>query len=95
MFPRSLSEVYGNNWNNGVSQYAFGPGFINFNGADFPDQNTLLAVVTGNAAKGSRIIPVNDTSDISIGQVRGRLRHVEGGGEVCGYGVGEGRGGGD
>jgi hypothetical protein len=32
-FPRPLSQVYGNAWANGISQYAFGPGYINWNGA--------------------------------------------------------------
>jgi hypothetical protein len=30
-----MTEIYGNSWANGLSQYAFGPGFINWNGENF------------------------------------------------------------
>ncbi len=35
-FPLSLTHIYGNRYPSGNSQYAFGPGFINFNGGAAP-----------------------------------------------------------
>lgn len=68
-FPKSLQDVYGNTFTSGVSQYAFGPGFINFNGGDFPDSNTLLARVTAKAAKGSTLLTVDKVDGISTDMV--------------------------
>lgn len=68
-FPKSLTEIYGNTYTGGVSQYAFGPGFINFNGADFPSANTLLAKVTARAGRRATVLAVDKLDNMQPGQV--------------------------
>jgi hypothetical protein len=60
----------------GFSQYAFGPGFINWNGGDFPDDNTLIANVTANSLRGSNLVTVSTTTGLSVGQVRAPARSM-------------------
>lgn len=55
---------------NTTQQYAFGPGYINWNGGDFPDANTRLAYVRADAARGSDTLTVDSLAKISVGQVR-------------------------
>ena len=69
-FPKSLAEVYSNTFANGLSQYAFGPGFINFNGGDFPDKTTFGALITAPATRGDKLLYVNSTDGIWPGTVR-------------------------
>lgn len=68
-FPKPLQDIYGNTYAGGVSQYSFGPGFINFNGADFPSSNTLLAAVSSSADMGSNTLTINTVAGIQPGQV--------------------------
>eukprot|EP00882_Tetradesmus_deserticola_P030605 GHRQ01034448.1.p2 GENE.GHRQ01034448.1~~GHRQ01034448.1.p2 ORF type:complete len:105 (+),score=43.66 GHRQ01034448.1:92-406(+) len=68
-FPKSLTEIYGNTYTGGVSQYAFGPGFINFNGADFPSSSTLLAKVTARAGRRATVLVVDRLDNMQPGQV--------------------------
>lgn len=68
-FPKSLQEIYGNSYTGGVSQYAFGPGFINFNGGDYITSDTLLATVTANAYKGQSQLQVDSVNNIAPGSV--------------------------
>lgn len=60
-FPFSLTEVYGNtpDSSSGYSQWAFRPAFINFLGRDPIGPETLLATVTGHAAKGTNKLMLN------------------------------------
>jgi hypothetical protein len=74
-FPRSLTEIYGNTYTGGVSQYAFGPGFINFNGADFPSSNTLLARVTARAGRRATVLAVDRLDNMQPGKVRTEQLH--------------------
>lgn len=50
-------------------QYAFGPGFINWNGGDFPNANTHLAYVTANAKRGQDTIQVDTLQGLEVGKV--------------------------
>ncbi|GBF90605.1 hypothetical protein Rsub_03177 [Raphidocelis subcapitata] len=72
-FPKSLSQIYSNTWPNGHSQarepYAFGPGFINWNGGDFPNANTHLAYVTADAKRGQDTIQVDTLQGLEVGKV--------------------------
>ena len=70
-FPKSLQDIYGNTYTGGVSQYAFGPGFINFNGGDYITSNTLLAKVTAKAYKGQNQLQVDSADKITPGSVSG------------------------
>ncbi|KAI8466265.1 MAG: hypothetical protein J3K34DRAFT_460951 [Monoraphidium minutum] len=58
-----------------ITRYAFGPGYINWNGGDFPDANTKLATVTAGAARGAdivRLIMDNVDNDM-LGALNSRL----------------------
>ncbi|KIZ02519.1 hypothetical protein MNEG_5438 [Monoraphidium neglectum] len=68
-FPKSLTEVYGNTWPNGISQYAFGPGYINWNGGDFPNNDTRLAYVTANIIRGSDIVQLDSIAGLQPGRM--------------------------
>ncbi|KAF8072832.1 hypothetical protein HT031_000492 [Scenedesmus sp. PABB004] len=79
-FPRSLGEVYGNTWPGGVSQYGWGPGFINFNGGGAPDPSTRLAAVTANAYAGATVLAVDALTGLQPGMVvRIVMDNVDGG----------------
>jgi hypothetical protein len=53
-----------------LPQYAFGPGFINWNGGDFPDANTRLAAVKAPAKRGSDTLTVDTLDGLHAGKVR-------------------------
>jgi Pectate lyase superfamily protein len=45
LLVKSLTELYGNRWTGGASQYTYGPSLINFWGTGRTDASTLLSTV--------------------------------------------------
>ncbi len=65
-----FEQVYNNTWANGFSQYTFGPGWINFNGGDFPTADTTrLATINGTSLRGSNTVYVNSIVNVTVGTV--------------------------
>ncbi|KIY99225.1 hypothetical protein MNEG_8737, partial [Monoraphidium neglectum] len=73
-FPKSLTDLYGNTWQEGswpgTSQYSHGTGFININGWDPTGRSfTRITRVTEAAPQGARVVYVESTKGISVGQL--------------------------
>ena len=70
-FPQSLTNLYGNTFSGGNSDYAFGPGFINFKGGDpityAGSGQTFRAWVTANAVKGTNSLTLSTVAGLSPG----------------------------
>lgn len=75
-FSKSFEDLYGNTANYAAGQqsdYAFGPGMINFKVSDSISYTsstsaTLRSFITANATRGSYTVSVNNTSRLSVAQ---------------------------
>lgn len=60
LFPYSLTEVYGNNPTPPKStEYAFGPGWVHWQGPDWVSDTTAVANVMGAAKRGSFVLTLD------------------------------------
>lgn len=66
-FPKSLTQVYGNTWAGGISQYSYYNAWIYFLGKDFIDSTNQLATITANADRGATTLSVSNTSQFVVG----------------------------
>lgn len=68
-YPHSLTDVYGNKRNTaGVSQWSFGPCFLQIEGEDPIDETTLLTKITSEAQRETKAFTVQDASKLRVGQ---------------------------
>ena len=70
-FSQSLTDVYGNTFPSGKSDWADNPGFINFKGSDSisytGSSQTFRAWVIANATKGSNLLTVSNVTGLTPG----------------------------
>ncbi|KAF6262421.1 hypothetical protein COO60DRAFT_1676006 [Scenedesmus sp. NREL 46B-D3] len=66
LFTKSLTDLEGNRWAGGNSQYTYGPALMNFWGTGRTDASSLLGTVVRNASRGDKRLFVSSTARFSM-----------------------------